>query len=106
MSRAYNTDGLMIFPEITQAPVCLNPLESIERAIAFDVKDWAESRRDAWIYAIVFGWGDPEEDDAWTELCEKHGWDKEDIERAVTLHQKWEEAKEWLNREYGKEDQS
>jgi len=58
------------------------PLESLERALAFDSRDWSQNKRDAWIYGIICGWENEDslpgekEDDAVDEICEKHGFDK------------------------------
>ena len=90
MSDQYNTDGMIVFPKANQSPVTNNAFESIECAIAFDVRDWAEDRRSAWIYAIVFGW---DYDDAWNEMAEKFGWDEQDHKRAAAFHEQWEKAK-------------
>lgn len=95
MSKSYNTDGMYCFPDAGNAPITLNALESIECAIAFSVRDWGECRRDAWIYAIVFGW---DYDGAWENIAEKHGWDEEDRKRAMFFHEQWEKAKEALKR--------
>ena len=90
MSKSYNTDGMYCFPDAGNVPIMLNAFESIECAIAFSVRDWGECRRDAWIYAIVFGW----DDGAWEEMAEKHGWDEDDRKRAMFFHEQWERAKE------------
>lgn len=78
------------FPPIYQSPIKDNAFESIERAIAFDVRDWAEDRRSAWIYAIVFGW---DYDDAWDEMAKKFGWDEQNRKRAAAFHKQWVNAK-------------
>ena len=96
MSRQSNTDGIFCFPNEGNKPITLNAFESIECAIAFHPRDWSEYRRDAWIYAIVFGW---EDDESWEELYEKHGWDDEDRKRAEMLHEQWEKAKEMMKRD-------
>ena len=90
MSAQYNTDGLFTFPTETH-PITMNALESVECTIAFDVKDWREDRRSAWIYLIVFGW-----DEETDEVAGKFGWDLQDIERGNLMHQQWERAKEFL----------
>ena len=100
MSRSYNTDGIFTFPE-TVENLNLNALESIECAIAFDVRDWSTDRRSAWIYAIVFGW-----DDAWEEMFEKFGWDDKDRKRAEKYHRQWETLKKVTEGLWGKEAQS
>ena len=91
MSKQFNTDGLMVFPPDNGEPITLNAFESIECAIAFDVRDWSEDRRSAWIYAIVFGW---DYEDSWDELAKKFGWDEEDRKRANVMHEQWIKAKE------------
>ena len=91
MSRQFNTDGLIVFPPDNGDPITLNAFESIECAIAFDVRDWSEDRRSAWIYAIVFGW---EYEDSWDEVAKKFGWDEEDHKRANMMHEQWIKVKE------------
>lgn len=88
MSNAYNTDGLFTFPA-SNAEI-QNCLESIECTIAFDVRDWSEDRRSAWIYGIVFGWGE----ESFNELSKKFRWDNEDKIRLSKLHQQWLKLKE------------
>lgn len=90
MSNPYNTDGMLTFPQSDSGPLTTNAFESIECAIAFDVRDWAEDRRSAWIYAIVFGW---DYEDAWDEVAKKFGWDDKDQQRAKKMHEQWERAK-------------
>ena len=91
MSRQFNTDGLTVFPPDNGEPITLNAFESIECAIAFDVRDWSADRRSAWIYAIVFGW---DYEDSWDKVAEKYGWDEEDRKRAIMMHEQWLKAKE------------
>ena len=97
MSNAYNTDGLFVFPANDNEGCIMNAFESIECTIAFDVKDWSESRRDAWIYAIVFGWSDEDEYAEENEhIMRIHNWDAADIKRAKELHRQWVLAKEFI----------
>ena len=79
-----------MFPQSDSGPLTTNAFESIECAIAFDVRDWAADRRSAWIYAVVFGW---DYEDAWNEVAKKFGWDDEDQQRAKKMHEQWERAK-------------
>ena len=65
-----------------------NCLGSIECAIAFDVRDWSEDNRSAWIYGIVFGWGE-----ATSEMAKKYNWGEGTIERLNMLHEQWEVLK-------------
>ena len=90
MSRSYNTDGIMRFPP-NEEPITLNAFESIECAIAFDVRDWFEDRRSAWIYTIIFG---DVCGDSWDKVAKKFGWDEEDRKRANMMHEQWIKAKE------------
>ena len=94
MADSFNTDGMFDMPVIED-----NCFESIERAIAFDSQDWSTDRRLAWIYGIVFGWEDAEQ-----ELKIKHGWTNEDIERLNKYHKQWEIMKEKINALRGNED--
>lgn len=91
MSNAYNTDGLFTLPYTEGHGE--DPLESIECTIAFDVRDWSNDRRSAWIYAIVFGI-DKEEDDTIERYKREFHWDERDIERVKRLHANWEKLKE------------
>ena len=91
MSRQYNTDGIMGFPPDNGEPITLNAFESIECAIAFDVRCWSEERRSAWVNAIVFG---VDEDSWWDNVAKRFGWDEEDRKRANMMHEQWVKAKE------------
>ena len=95
MTDAYNTDGMYGMP--IQNPNCL---ESIERAIAFDVRDWGEDRRSAWIYGIVFGWSK----DSCDELQGHFQWLDSEVERMNRLHSQWCELKEYLKSVKGDEE--
>lgn len=79
MNNSYNTDGMYNMPVINT-----NCLESIKRTIAFDVRDWSEDRRSAWIYGIIFGWGE-----ALEEVKTKFRWTDEDVERLNRYHNEW-----------------
>lgn len=81
---------MLTFPQSDSKPITMNAFESIECAIAFDVRDWGADRRSAWIYAIVFGW---EYEDAWDEVAKEFGWDENDRQRAKKMHEQWERAK-------------
>ena len=80
MNDSFNTDGMYCMPVINT-----NCLESIKMAIAFDVRDWSEDRRSAWIYGIVFGW-----DEALEEVKTKFRWTDEDVERLNRYHNEWD----------------
>ena len=96
MSNGFNTDGLYSVPEVEG--FIIDPLDSIESAIAFDVKDWSTDRRSFWIDCIVFGIDryeeDPESKEVFNKLVEEYHWDDKDIERLRLLHEKWLKLKE------------
>lgn len=94
MSNGFNTDGIYTIPQ-SKSPT-MNCLESIECAIAFDVRDWSEDKRSAWIYGIVFGWDD---DDSENEIQNKFHWDDEDIIKLKQYHAEWERVKSIIEKE-------
>lgn len=95
MSDGFNTDGMYGMP-VTDT----NCLASIEMAIAFDVRDWSEDRRSAWIYGIVFGWDESEE-----YVKTRYGWSDTDIERMKKYHSEWENLKKMIaERKEGEEE--
>ena len=61
-----------------------NPLKSVEQAIAFSSRDWSQHHRDAWIYGILFGWGDLTE-----HIASKHKRKPETVARLHGLHKEW-----------------
>lgn len=65
-------------------PTC--PKESLKNELAFDVRDWSECRRDAWIYGIVLGW----DEKSFAELKVKFGWDDSEATRLKQLHSDFE----------------
>lgn len=67
-----------------------NPFRSIENCLAFHVRDWASEKRDAWLWAVVWGW----EGDAMKEVAEKHNWDAETVDRLKRLHRRWKAIRE------------
>lgn len=70
-------------------------LQSAHDCIVFDSRDWAATRRDAWLYGLFVGWDEPDDelghepgdtdDDVWGELMAKHGWSTENVERLQRL---------------------
>lgn len=81
-------------------PTTENPFDSLESAIAFDVRDWSLDRRDAWIYAIVVGWesDDPDDDfNAMESVAAKHGWDEETVARLRRLRSRFQMAARMLS---------
>lgn len=80
-------DELLTYPE--NRLNIQNCLESIECTIAFDVKDWGEDNRSAWIFGIVFGW-----DEELNDIANKYHWGDATIERLNKLHKQWIELKQ------------
>jgi hypothetical protein len=66
-----------------------NPLESVERALAFATKDWSADRRDAWIYGIALGW----DDESMAEMAARHNWNADAVSRLRQLHAAWQALK-------------
>ena len=97
MSDAYNTDGM--FGMLNIVDNCLN---SIERAIAFDCRDWTSDRRSAWIYFIIFGID--EEDKCKQEMIDHFNWDEDDFKVLEIYHKQWLELNE-VAQKYEHEDQ-
>lgn len=77
-------DELLTYPE-SKLNIS-NCLTSIECTIAFDVRDWAEDNRSAWIYGIVFGW-----EEAMDEIAKKYHWNDVTVRRLNKLHKQWKE---------------
>lgn len=91
MSIAYQTDGPLYIGR--GKPPVMNAMESVADAIAYDVHDWFENRRTAWIWCIVYGVDD---DESWEYFVKMHNWDDEDRARARELHRQWEWADKTL----------
>lgn len=66
----------------------LNPFESLEQCIAFSSRDWVIDKRDRWIYGIVFGWEDCDDD-----LHDNYDMSWDEITRLKKLHENFVEAK-------------
>lgn len=55
-------------------------LESVRSAMATDARDWSRNKTDAWLYAVLVGWGD-----ALDEVADRHGWSTADRERLFRM---------------------
>lgn len=51
-------------------------INSITSTMVFDVRDWSQVKRDAWIYGIIFGW-----ENTWEDVAKKHNWSNDDLLR-------------------------
>lgn len=72
------------------SPTLADALKGLRDVIVNDSRVWADHKRDAWIYAVLVGWGCEDDhehdwicggDDALVEVAEKHGWNGRDILR-------------------------
>lgn len=70
-----------------------DPKQALEDTLAFAVNDWGESRATAWIYGIILGWFDDEDEEERAatreEFRQKFGWTGEQIARLEALHEAW-----------------
>lgn len=77
----------------------IKPLSSLEQVVAFNSRDWAQSRTDAFIYGIICGWSqDEDEVGAWDEICAKHNFDKK---RLKTLHKNFKTLMKYESEVFG-----
>lgn len=67
----------------------LNSLESISTIIAFDSRDGGEDSRLAWIYGIIFGWGDATE-----EIQAKFNWNDHQVEQLKQFREDFQQRME------------
>lgn len=67
-----------------------DPREALRDLLAFSSRDWGAVKGDAWLWGIVFGWDneddEPDEESAMPELAKQHGWDEADVARLRRLH--------------------
>ena len=58
---------------------------------AFTSRDMAEHWGDAFTYAIVFGWGSPEDPDtdAWDQVAREQGWDERLVQFLRDTHRRF-----------------
>lgn len=66
-----------------------NPLEALSDAMAFNSRDFSEGQFEAWIWGIVHGWdnedNDPDCGDAMAEVAAKVGWNEHHVARLRRL---------------------
>jgi hypothetical protein len=71
----------------------MHPIAALRYLVAFDSRDWADNRADAWLYGIVIGW-DPaideaDEESSMPDVAARHGWDAETVARLRILHKRF-----------------
>lgn len=66
--------------------------DSLDSILALAPRDWSLNKRDAWLWAVICGWPDDDEESgcdngsAMEEVAAKWGWSKETITRLQKLH--------------------
>lgn len=81
----------------------MNPFESLHDTVVFDSKDWGKYEKDAWLYGIIVGWGeeDEERESIFKEFSERLGWSRETWDRLQLLHKEFLKYKEVSERKEG-----
>jgi hypothetical protein len=64
----------------TRIAAATDALNSVHRTMVHDPRDWGLDRRDAWLYALLVGWGHTLD-----EIAARHRWAPEDVERLRTF---------------------
>lgn len=65
------------------------PFDSIEDMLAFNSRDWAKDKGDAWLWGIIHGWPNG----AYKEIAARFGLTPEQIDHQKKLHKAWKKAK-------------
>lgn len=74
-----------------------DPFESAHDTICLHARDWAADSRDAWLWGIIVGWEDGEDESALLDVAAKHGWPAAEVDRLRDLRASFREAhSEWL----------
>ena len=68
-----------------------DPLKAIGDMLAFNSRDWAVDKADAWLWGIVFGWADEDGSvgETMAEMAARHRWNDHDVARLLRLHANW-----------------
>lgn len=74
-------------------PPRLDPMAALHDAIVFNSRDFAESKFEAWIYGIVVGWDDEDDETgdagAMDEVAAKVGWTAQEVATLRKLRTRW-----------------
>lgn len=64
-----------------------DPFENLHRTLVTSSRNHSLDHRDAWIYGIIVGWEDGEDDpdSALMEVADRHGWSLATVERLRDL---------------------
>lgn len=68
-----------------------DPFDALGSTLAFSSQDWSTAADFAWLYGIVVGWAD-EEDDALPDLARRFGWTEQQVEHLRLLNVEFENA--------------
>lgn len=79
------SDRIVMAHRLAMAKGDDDPLRSLREALVFSSNDWGSAPDFAWIYGIVCGWGD-EDEDYYPSLQADFGWSDEQIARLKRLH--------------------
>lgn len=69
----------------------VDPFKALVDTMAFSSNDWGSARDFAWLYGIVCGWAD-EDDDSHSDIAAKFGWSNEQVARLRKLHEEFKAA--------------
>ena len=68
-------EGWRVMDDLSEA------IDSMRATVARMSRDMASDHRDAWVYGILFGWGDA----ALAELAKQHGWTFDEVAKLRRL---------------------
>lgn len=74
--------------------------EALNSCLVHHCRDWAASKRDAWIYGIIVGWAD----ESLVELQGQHGWDDEALIRLKQLRLQYVDSSVCVDRRVAMEE--
>lgn len=80
------SERVVFLNDVTYADGEENPLKALGTTLAFSVDDWGASRAMSWVWGIVLGWDDEDDDGAMVEQARRHGWSDETVARLRRLH--------------------
>lgn len=68
-----------------------DPMRALYDAIVFNSRDFAASKFEAWIWGIVVGWDDEDDDDtgAMDEIASQLGWTAAEVTQLRQLRTNW-----------------
>lgn len=90
------SDRIVFAHNIATRDTTDDPFKSLHDTIVFSSADWGAASDMAWIYGIVVGWSDEEDEEgsALLELSERFGWSPYAVRRLQRLHAAFKAAAE------------